>query len=259
LKGNNVRLKDKVAVITGGGAGIGRAATELFAKEGAKVVIMEINEKVGSETEKAITQQGGAAKFIRADISNSDSVAGAFAQIEKLFGSIHVLYNNASIFLGGTDGPVAQLSTETWHKVLGCNLHGLFYCCKYAIPLLLKAGGGSIINTSSSAGVIGIPKCDAYTATKGATVSLTKSMAVEYGPHNIRVNCIAPAAIRTAMVAQSNFNDPDFDESIFLKTTPVRRWGTPEEIAKIALFLASDESSYLNGAIIVADGGITIT
>ncbi len=125
---------------------------------------------------------------------------------------------------------------------------------------MIANGRGSIINTASSAGVIGIPKCDAYTASKGATVSLTRSMAVEYGPKGIRVNCIAPAAIRTQMVKESNLNDPDFDEDFFLtKGTPLRRWGTPEEVANIALFLASDKSSYLNGAIIVADGGITIS
>ena len=125
--------------------------------------------------------------------------------------------------------------------------------------MIVSSGGGSVINTSSSAGVIGIPGCDAYTATKGATIALTKSMAVEYGPQKARVNCIAPAAIYTDMVRESNLDNPDFDENLFLRTTLLRRWGTAEDIASIALFLASDESSYLNGAIIVADGGITLT
>jgi NAD(P)-dependent dehydrogenase (short-subunit alcohol dehydrogenase family) len=125
---------------------------------------------------------------------------------------------------------------------------------------MIASGGGSIINTASSAGVIGIPNCDAYTASKGATVTLTRSMAVEYGPNKVRVNCIAPAAIYTPMVKESNLDDDSFDEEEFLrKGTPLRRWGKPEEIAQIALFLASEQSSYMNGAILVADGGITIS
>ena len=258
-KGIIMRLKNKIAAITGAGQGIGRSAAELFAKEGATVILLEINESAGREVEKEIKIAGGKAHFIHVDISVIESVKKAFEEIESLFGKLHVLYNNASIFLGEHDGPVSELPAEIWHKVLGCNLHGMFYCCKYGIPLIIKSGGGTVINTSSSAGVIGIPKCDAYTATKGATISMTRSMAVEYGPQKVRVNCIAPAAIYTPMVGESNLNDPDFDEEIFLKTTPVRRWGTPEEIANIALFLASDESSYLNGTIIVDDGGITIT
>ena len=133
------------------------------------------------------------------------------------------------------------------------------YCTKYAIPLIKKAGGGSIINTSSSAGVVGVPQCDSYTASKGATISLTRSMAVEYGPFNIRTNCIAPCSIMTPMVYESNLNDPNFDEQKLLKADmPLRRWGTSEDIANVAAFLASDEGSYMNGAILVADGGITV-
>lgn len=133
-------------------------------------------------------------------------------------------------------------------------------CTKAAIPLLRMHGGGSIITTGSSCGVIGIPDCDAYSASKGATISLTRAWAVEYGPEHIRTNCIAPAAILTPMVYESDLNKPTFDEQKFLTSgTPLRRWGKPEDIANIALFLASDESSYLNGAIIVADGGITVS
>ncbi|MFH0796281.1 MAG: SDR family NAD(P)-dependent oxidoreductase [Candidatus Omnitrophota bacterium] len=254
-----MRLKDKVAAITGSGNGIGRAAALLFAREGARVAILEINEKAGQDTEKEIVRAGGKAKFIQTDVADFESVKKAFNDALNSFGCLHVLYNNASVFLGGQDSAVADLGIDMWNKILGINLTGLFHCCKIGIPQIIQSGGGSVINTSSSAGLIGIPKCDAYTATKGATISLTRSMAVEYGPHKVRVNCIAPAAILTDMVQQSNFGDPDFDESVFLRTTPVRRWGTPEEIARVALFLASDESSYLNGVVIAADGGITIT
>lgn len=254
-----MRLENKVCAITGGGGGIGRAAAELFAAEGASVVILEWDEKTGREAEAAIAERGGRARFIRLDVSDFDATREAFGAIEAEFARLDALYNNASVFLGADEAPIGDLSLETWRRVLSINLDSVFFCSKFALPLMEKSGGGSIIHTSSSAGIIGIPKCAAYTATKGATVSLTRNMAVDYGPRGVRVNCIAPAAIATPMVKQSNFDDPDFDEQAFLDTTPVRRWGEPEEIARIALFLASDESSYLNGAIIVADGGITIT
>ncbi|MBU4211830.1 MAG: SDR family oxidoreductase [Kiritimatiellae bacterium] len=254
-----MKLMNKVAAITGAGRGIGRAAAERFAREGARVVILEKDEALGREVEDAIIRSGGQARYISLDISEPQAVEAGFARIAEEFGALHVLYNNASVFLGGRDAPVVDLEVEVWRQVLAINLFGLFYCCKHGIPLIIRSGGGSVINTSSSAGLIGIPNCDAYTASKGATIAMTRSMAVEYAPSKVRVNCIAPAAIRTAMVQQSNFSNPSFDETAFLRTTPVRRWGTPEEIANIALFLASDDSSYLNGTIIVADGGITIT
>ena len=254
-----MQLTGKIAAITGGGSGIGGCASRIFAQEGATVVILENNPAVGQATADEINASGGKAVFIRTDVSDPAQVEAAMAEIDRLYGGLDVLYNNASIFLGKYDNRVTELSLETWNKILSINLFGVFYCCKYGIPLMKKRGGGSIINTASSAGVIGIPDCDAYTATKGATVSLTRSLAVEYGPDGIRTNCIAPAAIRTEMVKESNLNDPKFDEQAFLtKGTPLRRWGLPEEIANLAVFLASDKSAYLNGAIIRADGGITI-
>ena len=143
--------------------------------------------------------------------------------------------------------------------MIGINLRGLYLCCRYGIRLMIESGGGSVITTSSSAGVMGIPGCDAYTASKGATISLTRSMAVEFGPRNVRVNCIAPAGIDTEMLRESSQDDPDFDAEYFFQRAPMGRFGTPEEVAEIALFLASDESSYVNGAILRADGAITIT
>ncbi len=254
------RLKGKITVITGAGGGIGRAAAKLFAEEGATVLILELDLKSGAEAEAELRAAGHSAKFYRVDISDCAAVEAVFAQIERDFGGVDVLYNNASVFWGKKDAPLDVLDMDVFERIVRINLFGLVYCAKYAIPLLKKRGGGSIINTASSAGVIGIPKCDAYTAAKGGSVSLTRSMAVEYGPFNIRTNCIAPAAIRTPMVAESNLNDPEFDEQFFLtRGTPLRRWGLPEEIARTALFLASDDAAYLNGAILVADGGITVS
>ena len=254
-----MRLKDRVAVITGAGRGIGRAAAELFAREGAKLVLAEINEDLGTKVEQAIRDGGGDATFVRTDVSRSADVQALFATTKDTYGALHVLYNNASIFLRKDDGPVTKLHEEIWDRVLAVNLHSVFLCCKYGIPLIIESGGGSVINTGSSASVMGIPKCDAYTATKGATVSLTRSMAVEFGPKGVRVNCIAPAGIDTEMLRESSLDKPNFDPTEFFKRTPMGRFGTPGEVAHLALFLASEESAYINGAIIRADGGITIT
>lgn len=254
-----MRLKDKIVIVTGGANGIGAAATARFAEEGATVLAVDIDERNGESLARKLVSAGLRCEFIVCDVSNSKDVINVIDQIKNTHGRLDVIYNNASVFIAGADGKVTDILEETWDKVIAINLKSVFLFCKYGIPLMIESGGGSIINTASSAGVIGIPGCDAYTASKGGTIQMTKSMAVEYGPEGIRVNCIAPAAIKTDMVAQSNSEESGFDEERFLKLrTPMRRYGTPEEIASIALFLASDESSYLNGSVIVADGGVTI-
>lgn len=254
-----MRLRHKVAAITGAGSGIGREAAELFAAEGARVALIERNLPAAQEVARRIADAGGTALAIGADVADPGQVRRAFEQIEQTFGALHVLYNNASIFKGQEDGPVDQVPEEVWRRILEINLNGTYFCSKCALPLLERSGGGAIIHTASSAAVIGIPNCDAYTASKGAVLALTRSMAVEYGPRKVRVNCIAPAAIFTPMLRESNLDSPAFDEQAFFRKAPLGRYGTALEIARIALFLASDEASYLNGAIIVADGGITIT
>ncbi len=255
-----MRLKDKIAAITGAGSGIGRAAAQRFAKEGASVIILEINEAMGIEVRDAILKEGGQAEYMGVDISKWEQVESVFALIGQKYGGLDVLYNNASVFSGTKDAPIDALDVDVMEQILRVNLFGTMYCSKAAIPLMRKRGGGSVIHTSSSCGIIGIPNCDAYSVSKGGAISLTRAMAVEYGPDGIRTNCIAPAAIHTPMIYESDLNKPTFDENQFLtQKTPVRRWGQPEDIANIALFLASDEGSYLNGAIIVADGGITVT
>ena len=245
-----IELNGKKAIITGGAGGIGLAAARTFAKAGAEVIIADINEEAGK---KAAEETG--ATFIRCDVSCSQDVQKVIAAAN---GKLDILYNNAGVYWNGRDGRITEIEEDNWEKIIAINLRSVYLFCKYSLPLLMKQGG-SIINTASSAGMIGIPNCDAYTATKGAIVQLTKSMAAEYGRYNVRVNCISPAAIMTPMVKESNPPDSTFDENSFLNLrTPLRRYGTPEEIADLACYLASDQATYLNGAIIAADGGITI-
>ncbi len=253
-----MNLKEKVVVITGGGSGIGGVASRVFAGYGAKVVLLELNPECGVQTEREIRESGGEAWFIRTDVSDLEAVKAAFRQIGERYGRVDALYNNASVFWGGRDTCLEELEADIWKKVLAINLDSVFYCAKCAIPLM-KTHGGAIINTASSAAVVGVPGCAAYTATKGATVALTRALAVECGKYNIRTNCIAPAAIQTEMVKESNLSDPDFDNDFFLRQiTPLGRWGKAKDIAELACFLASDEAAYINGAIIPADGGITM-
>ncbi len=245
------RLEGKHVIVTGGAQGIGLAGAAKCVSEGAQVWIADINETAG----KAAADEIGCS-FMKCDVSSPADVRAFIDAVPR----IDAIYNNAGIYWVGHDGRITDIDEDDWERVMAINLRSVFLFCKYGIRRMMEQGtGGSIINTASSAGVIGIPDCDAYTATKGAIVQLTKSMAAEYGRYNIRTNCIAPAAIMTPMMRQSNPENSSFDEERFLKLrTPVRRYGTPEEIANIAAFLASDEASYLNGAIIVADGGVTI-
>ncbi len=253
------RLSGKVCAITGAGRGIGYEAARLFAEEGAQVFILEFDRASGLQAEEDARASGLDTRFIQCDVSSYDSVGRAFEKIERGAGSLHVLYNNAAIYLPDGDAKISGIKPDIWQRVLNVNLNGTYHCCRFSIPLMGKSGCGSIINTASSAAVVGVPGCDAYTASKGAIVALTRSMAVEYGPENIRVNSIAPAAVSTWMVKQSNLDDSEFDAYSFINLrTPLRRWGNPLEVAKLALFLASDDSSYINGANICVDGGITV-
>lgn len=253
-----MKLKGKVVIITGGASGIGEAGARMFAENGAEVVMLDINQAAGKALEKELAEKGQKAWFIKTDISDEEAVKSSFEKICEKYNEIDALYNNASIFLGGRDTCLDEVDSAIWDKVLAINLNGMYYCSKYAIKMM-KEKGGAIINTASSAGVVGIPGCAAYSATKGATIALTRSMAVDYGKYNIRTNCIAPAAIATDMVKESNLNDPNFDNEFFLKQiTPLRRWGKPEDVASLACFLASDDGAYLNGVIIPCDGGITM-
>lgn len=255
---NKKRLEGKVAVITGAGDGIGKASARVFSENGARVVIADNDSEKGSLAAEEISSSGGEAVFLRTDVSSEQAVVELFRKTLDLYGGLHVLYNNAGVFLQGRDGKVEDIEEAAWDRIIGVNLKGTFLCCKHGMPALIRSGGGSVINTSSSAGVIGVPGCGAYSASKGGVISLTRAMAVEYAPRGVRVNCIVPCAVETPMNARSAGENPGFDEQAFFKAAPLGRYGTPEEIARFAMFLASDESSYAVGGVFVADGGITI-
>ena len=250
------RLKDKVCIITGAGAGQGRAAAVLFAKEGAKVVIAEVHEAKGRETEHLIQDLGLDAAFVRADVSNEDDVRRTVQFAVQTYGRVNVLYNNAGIH-GTGDGHVTDLTEQVWDRVLNVNLRGMFYTCKYAIPEMLKASGGAIINTGSTASFKAMD-ATAYAVSKAGILSLTRSVARQFATANVRVNAILPGAIdteimRTAIADMAHYRDP---QSIGKpKLGFLDRVAKPEEVAYLALYLASDEAAYVTGAFFSVDGG----
>jgi NAD(P)-dependent dehydrogenase (short-subunit alcohol dehydrogenase family) len=250
-----MRLKDKVALITGAGSGIGREAALLFAKEGASVVAVDMNEAAGKETVSAIESSGGRATFVRADVSRAADVEAMVAAAKRTYGRLTVLFNNAGIF-PANDGSVLETDEQTWDQVLSVNLKGVFLGCKYGIPALLESGGGSIINTASFVALMGsaTPQI-AYTASKGGVLALTREIAVEFARKGIRVNAICPGPVDTPLL-QELFADPA-RRARRLVHIPMGRLAKPAEIAQAALFLASDESSYVNGTAFTVDGAIT--
>lgn len=249
-----MRLKDKVAIITGASSGIGRASGVLFAKEGAKVIIVDIAQKGGLETVKMIRKNGGEATFVKTDVSRGSDVKRMVKATMEKYGKIDVLFNNAGINLEKT---VTDTSEEEWDRVIDVNLKGAFLCSKNVIPEMMQKDGGVIINTASMFGLVGQVHESAYCASKGGMVLLTKAMALDYGPYNIRVNCICPDMIQTpiheAFIA--TLAEPEREVPEMLKTIPLSRFGQPEEIARAALFLASDESSYITGVALPVNGG----
>lgn len=251
------RLGDKVAVITGAASGQGRAAALLFAAEGATMVLTDWNEDQGKRVLGEVEHAGGRASFVRADVSKEDDVRSLFKTVEERHGRLDVLYNNAGVgFSFGRMSALAETSVEDWDTVMGINLRSIFLCCKYGIPLMLKSGRSSIINTASINALMAVPGADAYTASKGGIVSLSRVLARQYGKRGLRVNCICPGPIETPMIGPV-LKDPKWG-TYLRSVTALGRVGKPEEIANLALFLASDESSYVTGQAIAADGGWSI-
>jgi NAD(P)-dependent dehydrogenase (short-subunit alcohol dehydrogenase family) len=250
-----MRLRDEVAIVTGGNSGIGRATAELFAKEGAKVVIAARDEKLGAETVEAISRLGGQALFIPTDVTREAQVRRMVRRTVKTFGKITVLFNNAGVFLKGS---VVDIPVKDWEHVMNVNVKGVFFCSRHVIPDMIKAGGGSIINCSSISGVVGNAEGSAYNASKGAVQNLTKNMALDFVGQGVRVNNICPGVIETPMLV-GDIKDPKELRKARRRSGAKQvmgRWGRSEEVAQAALFLASPESSYVNGTSLFVDGGL---
>ncbi len=249
------RLQGKVALITGAGGGIGRATSLRCSAEGARIAVVDAAEAAGQGTVDAVRAAGGDAAFFRADVSRGAEVQAMIAFAEQSFGALHVLFNNAGIF-PDADGSVVDTDEETFDHVIAVNLKSVFLGCKYGIPALLRAGGGSIINTASFVAVMGSATSQsAYTASKGGVLALTREIAIEFARRGIRANALCPGPVNTPLL-QGLMADPAFKARRFVHL-PMGRLAEADEIAAAVLYLASDDASYVNGTAFLVDGGIT--
>ena len=255
-----MRLKDKVALITGAASGIGRSTSLLFGREGAKVMCADVNGEGADRVARQIADTGGEAASVKVDVSQEVEVQAMVRETMERWGRIDTLYNNAGI---GTGGPVTQVQEEEWDRTIDINLKGVFLGCKHAIPEMLKQGGGVIVNTASDAGLRGTAWLSSYCASKGGVVLLTKSLAVEWAQQGIRVNCVCPGVIRTPIVdpfierGRGLFGDsPEEAWERLAQLHPIGRVGEPEEVARAVMFLASDEASFITGVALPVDGGL---
>jgi NAD(P)-dependent dehydrogenase (short-subunit alcohol dehydrogenase family) len=250
------RLAGKVCLITGAGSGMGRLAAEVFAREGGSVIAMDLREPALRETVATVEKAGGKAVAIAGDVSKEADVKAAIETGAAKFGGLDVLYNNAGIF-PEKDHSVVDTEERVWDQVYAVNVKGVYLVCKHGIPKLIERGGGSVINVASFVALVGcsVPQ-DAYTASKGAVIALTKSLAVQFGPKGVRSNAICPGPIETPLLMEWLFKEPA-EKAKRLNRIPMGRFGKPADIVNLALYLASDESAWTNGAAMVADGGIT--
>jgi NAD(P)-dependent dehydrogenase (short-subunit alcohol dehydrogenase family) len=252
-----MRLEDKVSIITGAGSGMGRIAAELFARQGARVVVAEYSESAGEETVGLVRAAGGEASFVQVDISREDDARRMVQHAVATYGQVDCLYNNAGV-MPEADHSVVDTDVDTWDRVMAVNVRGVFLGCKYAIPQMVTQGAGSVINVASFVAILGcsVPQ-DAYTASKGAVLALTRSLAVQFAPSGVRSNAISPGPIETPLLMDWLLKD-DAAKQLRLARNPTGRFGKPEEIVNAAIYLASDESRWTNGANFVIDGGITV-
>lgn len=251
-----MRLGGKTALITGAGSGMGRVACEFFAREGAQIIATDISRDGVEATADIVRTAGGEILPVTGDVSNAADVESWVRQGVERFGKLDVLYNNAGIF-PDSDNSVVDMDEETYTRTLDVNLKGVMLCCKYGIPEIVRAGGGSVVNVASFVALVGctVPQ-DAYTASKGAVLALTKSLAVQFGPQRVRANAICPGPILTPLLA--DLFPSEAEKMKRLNRIPLGRFGLPEDIVYAALYLASDESSWTTGTEFVVDGGITV-
>jgi NAD(P)-dependent dehydrogenase (short-subunit alcohol dehydrogenase family) len=250
-----MRLKDKVALITGAGSGIGRETAVLFSSEGASVVVVDVNDAVGNETVALIAKAGGRASYIRADVSKSTDCENMIAHTESVFGKLNILFNNAGISHKDDDDAI-NTSEDVWDLTFDINVKGVWLGCKYGIPAMRRAGGGSIINTASFVALLGAATPQlAYTASKGAVLSMSRELAAIHARENIRVNALCPGPLHTELLMKY-LNTPEKKQRRLVHI-PMGRFGQAKEIAYAALYLASDESSFVTGTEFMVDGGIT--
>jgi NAD(P)-dependent dehydrogenase (short-subunit alcohol dehydrogenase family) len=252
-----MRLRDKVSIITGAGSGMGRVAALRFAAEGSSVVVADNNRAAAEETVRLVRAAGGEAVPVTADVSvEADARAMSDLAIQE-FGRLDVLYNNAGI-MPEADHSVVDTPVEAWDQVMAVNVRGVYLACKHAIPRMIERGSGSIINVSSFVAILGcsVPQ-DAYTASKGAVLALTRSLAVQFAPHGVRANAILPGPVETPLLMDWLLKDEEA-KKIRLARNPTGRFGKAEEVVALAVYLASDESAWTNGASLVVDGGISV-
>jgi NAD(P)-dependent dehydrogenase (short-subunit alcohol dehydrogenase family) len=252
-----MRLEDKVTIITGGASGMGRVAADMFAREGARVVLADVSEEAAEAAADEVRRAGGQATAVAADVSDEAQARRMVDHAVATFGRVDVLYNNAGI-MPAADHSVVDTDVTTWDRVMAVNVRGVFLGCKYAIPHMVEQRSGSVINIASFVAILGcsVPQ-DAYTASKGAVLSLTRSLAVQFGPHGVRTNAICPGPVETPLLMDWLVKDEEA-KRIRLARNPTGRFGKPEEIVHMAVYLASDESRWTNGASLVVDGGITV-